>query len=250
MARAEFPAKLRTERVRTLAVIPAYNEATTIANVVAGARAHLPVMVVDDGSHDETARQAEAAGALVLRRQLNQGKGAALRAGFRYALAEGYEAVVTLDADGQHDPAEIPKFLYTRAERGSDLIIGARDFSQMPLVRRLANAVGRWSLSWALGTLIEDNQCGYRLISRRMMEASLAGVEQGFEFEVEMIVLCLQRGYRLDWVPIRTIYQGEQSHISPWRHAVNWLRLLRRVRGAVRSGELRPEETGSMDPPL
>ena len=94
-----------------LALIPGYQEGPRIAAVVGGARAFLPVVVVDDGSTDDTATQAETAGAVVLRQIPNAGKGAALRTGFRYALAQGAAAVVTLDADGQHDPAEIPLFL-------------------------------------------------------------------------------------------------------------------------------------------
>jgi glycosyltransferase involved in cell wall biosynthesis len=216
---------------RVLALIPAYNEAQRIAQVVKGTLAYLPALVVDDGSTDKTAAQAEASGAIVLRQTPNQGKGAALRTGFRWALTENYDAILTLDADGQHDPAEIPKFLDTTHH--ADLIIGARDFSQMPPVRRLANSLGRWSFSWALGQPVRDNQSGYRLISRRLVEAALASSEQGFEFEVEMIVICVQNGFRLEWVPVRTIYAGEASHIDPWQHVVNFLQMVWRTKQSV-----------------
>jgi glycosyltransferase involved in cell wall biosynthesis len=213
-----------------LALIPAYNEAAHIADVVTGVRAHLPALVVDDGSTDDTAARAEGAGATLLRQVPNQGKGAALRAGFRQALDEGYDAVLTLDADGQHDPAEIPKFLHAYAACQADLIIGARDFSQMPPIRRLSNTVGRWAFSWAIGQPIHDNQSGYRLIGRRLLEAVLISSEHGFEFEVEMIVTCVQRGFTLGWVPIRTIYADEGSHIHPWHHTVNFFRMVRQTR--------------------
>ena len=219
-----------------LSVIPAYNEALRIAAVVAGARAHLPVLVVDDGSQDETAAVAENVGATVLHQVPNQGKGAALRAGLRWALEHHYDAVLTLDADGQHDPAEIPAFLARRAATDADLLIGCRDFSQMPLSRRVANTLGRWSFSWALGQRVEDNQSGYRLLSRRMVEAVLDSQEQGFEFEVEMIVTCVHSGYILDWVPIRTIYGDQGSHIDPWTHAHNWVRIVRQTRRTVKAG--------------
>ncbi len=218
-----------------LALIPAYNEAAAIAPVIRGALAHLPVLVVDDGSQDETSALAAAAGATVLEQRPNQGKGAALRAGFRWAVDQGFAAVVTLDADGQHDPGEIPAFLaasrgaYSGANR-PDLVIGARDFSQIPFVRRLANTLGRWSFSWAVAQPIPDNQSGYRLLTRRMMEATLASHEQGFEFEVEMIVVCLEQGYELAWVPIRTIYAGETSHISPLHHARQFSRVVWQTR--------------------
>ena len=109
--------------------------------------AHLPVVVVDDGSTDDTAAAAEAAGATVLRQVPNAGKGAALRAGFRHALEAGADAVVTLDADGQHDPAEIPAFLAAFAAARPELVIGQRDFGAMPPVRRLSNTLGGWAVS-------------------------------------------------------------------------------------------------------
>ncbi|MEZ4769915.1 MAG: glycosyltransferase family 2 protein [Caldilineales bacterium] len=219
----------------SLALIPAYNESARIAPVIAETLRRLPALVVDDGSRDDTAAVAEAAGATVLRQIPNQGKGAALRAGMTWALAHGFDAVITLDADGQHDPAEIPAFLACYGETAADLIIGARDFGQMPAVRRVSNTIGRWSFSWALGQPVQDNQSGYRLLSRRMMEAVLGSREQGFEFEVEMIVTCVQLGYALAWVPIRTIYAGETSHIDPVTHARNWVRLVRETRRKMKS---------------
>ncbi len=215
-----------------LALIPAYNEADHIPAVVAGVKAFLPVLVVDDGSIDETATLASAAGADVIRQLPNQGKGTALRAGFRWALEKGYDAVLTLDADGQHDPLEIPKFLDVYEDQCSDLIVGARDFSQIPPVRRLANTLGRWTLSWALGQPVPDNQSGYRLVSKRLIEAILDSTEQGFEYEVEMIATCIHRRYSLSWVPIRTIYAGETSHIEPAQHVKNYLRIVWKIRKA------------------
>ena len=228
-----------------LAVIPAYNEAQRVADVVRRARATLPVLVVDDGSTDETASLAEEGGATVLRQRPNQGKGAALRAGFRWALEAGYQAVIMLDADGQHDPAEIPLFLRAYQEAGADLIIGARDFRQMPPVRRATNTIGRWLFSWALGQPDRDNQSGYRLVSRRLMEAMLDSSESGFEFEVEMITVCVERGLRLGWVPIRTIYAGERSHIHPLRHVVHFLRIVWQTRRRIRRARRAQQRTAA-----
>ena len=126
---------------KILALIPAYNEAAAIREVITRVSVHLPVLVVDDGSRDETANIAEAAGARVLRQAPNQGKGTALRAGFRQALDEQFDAVLTLDADGQHDPAEIPLFLEAFRQNQAHLVIGQRTFKEMPLVRRLANTL-------------------------------------------------------------------------------------------------------------
>ncbi len=209
-----------------LALIPAHNEASRILPVIQGARAHLPILVVDDGSTDSTSEIAQSAGAQVLRQTPNQGKGKALKAGFAHALDQNYDAVITLDADGQHDPSEIPAFLNAYAARQADLIIGARDFSKMPRVRRFSNTSGRFLFSRALGRPIRDNQSGYRLVSRRLMQAALASDQGGFEFEVDMVVICVQQGWLLDWVPIRTIYGTGSSHISPLRHTARFLRLV------------------------
>jgi glycosyltransferase involved in cell wall biosynthesis len=212
--------------MKIYALVPGYNEAERISAVIEAARSFLPVLVVDDGSADDTAAIAEAAGATVLRQVPNQGKGAALKRGFRWAIENGADAVLMLDADGQHDPAEIPKNLH---------IIGYRDFSEMPFTRRVANTVGRASISWAMGQKILDNQSGYRLVSRRLMQATLESDEAGFEFEVDMVVLCIRRGMRLDWVPIRTIYAGEGSHIRPWHHVKNFFRVIFKTRRAMRA---------------
>ncbi len=218
-----------------VALIPAYEEGPRVADVVRGASAYLPVLVVDDGSTDDTADRAASAGATVLRQRPNQGKGAALRAGFRRALADGATAVVTLDADGQHDPAEIPAFLDAWRQTGADLIIGRRDFSRMPPTRQLANRLGGLAMSWAAGRDIPDNQSGYRLLSRRLIERIAGSDEAGFEFEIEMIATCLRSGFALDWVPIRTIYAGEPSHIRPWDHLTSFVRMVRATRRAMRT---------------
>jgi len=218
-----------------LAVIPAYNEAEHITRVVRSAKRWLDVLVVDDGSSDDTVRLAEAAGARVLRQPCNQGKGAALRAGFRAALERDYAAVITLDGDGQHDPNEIPRFLASFAEHPSDLIIGQRNFSQMPFSRRLANTLGQALFSWAMGRAIPDNQSGYRLLSQRFYADLLNSSEQGFEFEVEMLAVCLKNEYKLAWVPIRTIYAGESSHIHPIQHVTNFVRIVWRTRQKMHS---------------
>jgi glycosyltransferase involved in cell wall biosynthesis len=224
----------KTEQKRILALIPAYNEGRHIAEVIQQTSSFLPVLVVDDGSKDDTALAAEAAGAEVLRQVPNKGKGAALMAGFRQAVEMDYDALVMLDADGQHDPLEIPKFLQAFEETKADLIIGQREFRYMPRLRRTTNTLGTWMFSWAVGQHIPDNQSGYRLLSRRMLEASLESRETNFEFEVEMIVDCIRHGYQLGWVPIRTIYGDETSHIRPVRHAYHFLRMVIQSRLAVR----------------
>ncbi|MGH2475622.1 MAG: glycosyltransferase family 2 protein [Candidatus Limnocylindrales bacterium] len=225
---------MRTVDGPILALIPAYDEGPRIAGVVEGAVRYLPVIVVDDGSSDDTAARAEAAGATVLRQEPNAGKGAALRRGFRHALEAGAPAVVTLDADGQHDPSEIPRFIEAFAARRAELIIGRRNFGEMPPIRRLSNTIGGVALSVSLGRSVPDNQSGYRLIGRTLMRGLLDSGESGFEFEVEMIGRCIALGLPLDWVPIRTIYAGEPSHIRPWRHFTEFVRVTRKARRIAR----------------
>lgn len=217
-----------------LVLIPAFEEGPRIAPVVTAALAHLPVVVVDDGSTDDTAAAAEAAGAMVLRQRPNAGKGAALRAGFRYALDGGAAAVITLDADGQHDPGEIPAFLAAFRASRPELVIGQRDFAQMPIVRRLSNTIGGVALAVALGRGVPDNQSGYRLIGRTLMRALLESDESGFEFEVEMIARCIALGLPMSSVPIRTIYAGQPSHIRPVKHLTEFVRMTRKARRIAR----------------
>ena len=220
-----------------VALIPGYNEAARIGTVVVAAREHLPVLVVDDGSTDATSDRALEAGATVLRQEPNQGKGAALRTGFRRALDDGAEAIVTLDADGQHDPAEVPAFLAAwAADPRLDLIVGQRNFRSMPPIRRLSNEVGRIAFSRAVGRDIPDNQSGYRLIGRRLMTELLDSAEAGFAFEVEMIARCVALDMPIAWVPIRTIYAGEPSHIRPWAHFRSFMTAALDARRIVRAG--------------
>jgi glycosyltransferase involved in cell wall biosynthesis len=223
MSRAQQAAQPLRNATPILALIPAWNEATRISPIVEATCAHLPVLVVDDGSHDNTAAEAARAGATVVRHSQNRGKGVALVTGFTWALERGYEAVLTLDADGQHDPADIPAFRTAYKSGAGDLIIGRRDFGQMPFPRSWANPFGSWLLSWVLGTRIYDNQSGYRLYSRRLLE-EIKLTATGFEMEVEVIVRALRKGMRVVWVDIHTIYGvGKVSHFHPIKDSIRFL---------------------------
>jgi glycosyltransferase involved in cell wall biosynthesis len=199
----------------TLALIPAWNEAGRLGRVVERVAARLPVLVVDDGSVDASAEVAEACGATVVRHAANRGKGAALLTGFHWALEKDFDGVVTLDADGQHDPAEIPAFIEAQKRTGADLVIGRRDFSRMPFPRSMTNPFGSWLLSAVVGQPIHDNQCGYRLYRRAIL--ALADKDAvGFEFEVDIIVEAIRAGLKLAWVDVDTIYDtGKTSYFHP-----------------------------------
>ena len=222
--------KTDIQKSKLAALVPAYNEEKKIARVVEGIKQHLPAWVIDDGSADQTAAAAEQAGATVFRQSPNQGKGTALKLGFSKALERSLEGVLTIDADGQHDPQEIELFINAYAQKPRELIIGYRDFSRMPIQRRIANTLSNKLMSWALRSRVIDNQSGYRLIGRRLMEASLDSSLSGYEFEVDMLRICLQNGWEIGWVPIKTIYADEVSSIQPLRHVIRFVRLVLKMR--------------------
>ena len=211
---------------KILALIPAWNEEAFIGPVIEATSTQLPVLVIDDGSQDRTPDLAASAGAEVVRHEENKGKGQALITGFKWTLAEGFDAVITLDADGQHDPTEIPLFTSAYKDNAGDLIIGRRDFKQMPFPNRYANPIGSWLLSLALKQRIYDNQCGYRLHTRKLLE-SLDLKTSGFELEVEAVMQTVCLGMTIGWVPIRTIYgTGKISYFHPLHDTIGFLKMV------------------------
>lgn len=227
------------------AVIPAYQEAASIAAVVSGVRARrIPVIVVDDGSHDGTADAAARAGAHVVKHDCNRGKGAALASGLARAREDGFAWAVTLDGDGQHDPADLASFVDAAARGEGDLICGNRmaDPQGMPLLRRLTNRVmSRW-ISRAAGQSIPDTQCGFRAY-RLACLAEVVCITAHFEWESEVLIRLSNRGARIASVPIRTIYRNERSKIRPLRDTVRFWRMWRLLRGARKKscrGEAEP----------
>ena len=217
---------------RTGAVIPAYREEAFIGAVVQVLQGHVdPVVVVDDGSPDGTAAAAERAGAVVLRHERNRGKGAAIQTGLNFLAGTGVERFFLLDGDGQHDPAEIPRFLDAAERTGADLIVGNRmnDLSSMPLIRRWTNQFMSWQISSVCGQKLPDSQCGYRL-ARRELIPLLMRCSTGFDFETETLLLACREGYRIAFVPIRTIYRDETSKIRPVRDTIRYFKLMARYR--------------------
>lgn len=209
--------------VRAACVIPAYQAEETIAAVIEGVRASrpdMPVIVVDDGSTDQTATAAARAGAdFVVRHPGNRGKGAALQTGFREALLRvpTIDALVTMDADGQHDPASLPALLRLLAD--SDLVIGARRRrgSSMPLHRKLANALSTRAIAWCAGQPIRDAQCGFRGIRRTLLER-VPHVGDRYEAETSFVIRAARAGAIIAQVEIPTRY-GPPSHFRPLRDA-------------------------------
>ncbi len=183
--------------------IPAYEAVHSIQAVVQRARAVLAdVLVIDDGSHDGTAEAARAAGADVHVFPVNRGKGAALGAAFEILFSRGFTAVVTVDADGQHLPEEIPRLLASASD--ADLVLGTRDhlFAEMGTVRRLSNCLSSGAISWAAGQNFSDVQTGFRLYTRRLIEQT-GFPESGFEAESAVVVRAVRHGMRVAVTPIR-----------------------------------------------
>jgi glycosyltransferase involved in cell wall biosynthesis len=226
---------MNQDRGEIIVLIPAYNEARFIGDVVQGALRYAPVIVIDDGSTDGSGAAAALAGAKVLVHTTNRGKGKALNTGFDYAVQRGVDAAITLDADGQHDPAEIPKFIAAfRAGKG-EVIIGQRDFSQMPARNQFGNRTGTFLLGLAMGRPIPDNQSGYRLLSRAVLE-KIRPDSSRFEAEVELLLRAQLAGFRMAWVPIRTIYNEKVSHFRPARDSWLFLKMVWRIWRARRRG--------------
>jgi glycosyltransferase involved in cell wall biosynthesis len=204
-----------------LGLVPAYQAEASIAGVVRGAGRHLSrVLVVDDGSSDATARAAEDAGAQVLRLERHRGKGGALRAGFQSALDAGHRAVVTLDADGQHDPDEIPLLIERWVTSRAALVIGSRASleAQMTPMRRFGNRFSRVAVSIFAGVEIPDSQSGFRLYDAALLRA-LPLTGNGYELESEVIVKAARSGFRIESAPIHLskIEGTATSHYRPWR---------------------------------
>ena len=219
-------------RETVCAIIPAFAEERFIGDVVRGVLAHLDrVIVVDDGSGDRTARLAEAAGAEVLQHQSNRGKGAAIKTGLARGLCYSLGYFLFLDADGQHDPAEIPVFLNAARDTGAKLIVGNRmgNRENMPATRRWTNRFMSWQVGRLCGRSLPDSQCGYRLAHRDLVPLLLAS-DNGFAFETESLLLASQHRVHIEFVTIRAIYHHKQSKIRPIRDAIQYLKLLQKYR--------------------
>jgi glycosyltransferase involved in cell wall biosynthesis len=207
-------------------VIPCLNEGRTIGLLVRETQRFLAnVIVVDDGSTDATRSDAELAGAAVISHATAQGKGCSLRAGLEFAISHGFVWALVLDGDGQHAPADIPKFIAASENSAAAMIIGNRmaHARAMPWLRRFVN---RW-MSNAIGAFcdaqIPDSQCGFRMVNLNAWKrVPMSG--RRFEIESEMIVRFLHAGYRIEFVPVQTRYASEVSKIRPIRDTVRWFR--------------------------
>jgi glycosyltransferase involved in cell wall biosynthesis len=194
--------------MQILALIPAYNAERTLAKVLSGVKKYLPdILVVDDGSGDKTALVAQKRGVRVLRHPHNQGKGAALITGFRYALEEDYDLILTIDADGQHNPELIPDFLRAYRIHQPGIIIGSRwaQAAQMKRIRQFSNKVARAAISACCKTPLEDSQSGYRLIDTAVLR-KVKLTTCRYDTETELLIKATRAGFPIVTIPALTLF--------------------------------------------
>jgi glycosyltransferase involved in cell wall biosynthesis len=219
---------MKASRETVFAIIPAYSEGTFIGEVVSRVFQYVgTVLVVDDGSPDNTADAAQVAGAQVIRHSTNRGKGAAIKSGLEHAAKAGTPFFLFLDGDGQHDPADIPAFFEVMNNSDADLVVGNRmtNLAAMPVVRRLTNKFMSWQIGAICKVPLPDSQCGFRLVRRELLPVLNAPSDR-FEFESESLILAARHGFRIKCVPIRTIYSTQKSKIRPVRDTIRYTRLI------------------------
>lgn len=190
-----------------IAIIPAFNESSTIADVLARARNFVDeIIVIDDGSTDKTAQIARASGATVVKHMINRGLGAAIGTGFELARIRGADVVITLDADGQHDPAHIPEFLQA-IEQGADVVIGSRMITRdgMPWYRHHANVLGNLSTFFLFGAWVSDSQSGFRAFNQKAINQIEIRTNR-MEVSSELIAESKLHQLKLAEIPIKSIY--------------------------------------------
>jgi glycosyltransferase involved in cell wall biosynthesis len=205
--------------IRAVAVIPAFNEAATIQQVVDGLRGNVDhILVVDDGSTDATANLARRAGADVLEHGNNRGKGHAVRSAIEWAVARDFTHVLILDGDMQHLPDEAPLLLEAAARTGVDVVLGERRFGRegMPTSRYHANRLGSRALSWFVGIRFSDTQCGFRVFRVDALRGIVLRA-RGYDIETEMLVKLSRRQARITTVPVTAVYAGQRGKLRPVR---------------------------------
>lgn len=214
-------------------LIPAFNAAATLPQLLESLFLYVQsslILVVDDGSVDRTSEAASKLGVRVLQHPNNLGKGAALRTGFdEIKKYPGVNSVITMDADLQHSPNDLPQFLEARRSDAANVYVGyrRRRRTEMPVTRRMSNSITSWLATARTGVPILDSQCGFRLIGREVLE-SVSLDSNGYEAETEFLIKAARHGFRIEFLPIQTIYADERSYMSHWKTTKGFLQTLLR----------------------
>ena len=217
-------------------LIPAYLEERRIRGVVQSVLQYIqPVIVIDDGSPDRTSAEASSAGAVVIKHQKNMGKGAALNTGFAYAGKQNFDFVITMDADGQHFPGDIPRFIEAFKRTGTPALVGNRmdATKEMPLVRKLTNMFMSWYLSKQMGQHVPDTQSGFRLYAAQALPF-LATESDRYAAESETLLRLAVKKIKIDSVPITVIYSDEKSKIRPVSDTIRFFAMMRSFRRKIK----------------
>jgi glycosyltransferase involved in cell wall biosynthesis len=215
---------------KTAVLIPAYNASDTILELINRISTYLPqknIIVVDDGSEDQTTQKVKKTAAVVLKHLQNRGKGEALKTGFHYAAGKEYANVITLDADLQHDPVLIQSFVDRAQNNDSDIILGTREMNLkiMPFLNLLTNQLTSIIISIFTGKIMKDTQSGYRLTKVEVFN-SLDLKSKKYDLESEILLKAGRKGFKIDSVWISTIYTGGRSFISPLADTLRFIFLL------------------------
>jgi glycosyltransferase involved in cell wall biosynthesis len=217
---------------RALILIPAYNAGPELDALLSELTRYHPkshILVIDDGSATTSYETLKASGFTVLRFP-HGGKGSALKHGFQEAISRGYDWVITMDADGQHAPEDLPCFLdFIQQSSAPDIILGNRlgDVRTMPFLRKLTNFVCTTIIRWATRQPVIDSQSGYRAIRTAVLQ-EVRLKTAGFETEIELLLKAARQGFRIGSVPVRTIYVDVPSHIKRARDTYGFIRIVAR----------------------
>lgn len=218
--------------MRTCVIIPAYNEEKTVQVLITSVKRYVPdVLVISDGSTDRTEELAKEGGAVVISFENNLGKGKVLKDGFDYALKNNYDAVITMDADGQHSPADIPNIINRASSPKAGIVVGNRmaNPENMPVLRFTTNILMSLIISLICRQNIPDSQCGFRLIKSDVLR-KIRLFSANYEIESEVLIKASRLGFRVISAPIKSVYEGQLSLINPfldtWRFFVMLYRIM------------------------
>jgi len=214
--------------MRTCVIIPTYNESKAIAGLINQIQGlGLKAIIIDDGSKDDTVRIAIEAGAEVLRNQSNTGKGASLIKGYAFALSQGFDAVISMDGDGQHAAEDINAFIEKSESSNCGIVIGNRMAVTrgMPGLRVITNHFMSWIISAIAKQYIPDTQCGFRLVKKEVLQKMDLSTSK-YETESEILIRAARSGYKIESVAVKTIYSGQKSQINPFVDTLRFMRFM------------------------